>query len=107
MSMALLKQIEQAERQAEEIRVNAAREAREIIKAVEEEVAAGARQAAKEIREDAQRLIEEARLGTEDEIKSLEVRRTAEREAMRQLAQNRVDNAARAVFERIVKDGNR
>lgn len=107
MSMELLREIEQAEHKAEETRLSAVREAREIIKAVEEATVINARQASKDIRDGAQRLIEEAKLGTEDEIKSLEVRRGAEHEALRILAQSRLENAARMIFERTVRDGNR
>lgn len=107
MSQELLLQIHQAEEQAEQIHQKAINEAREIIKAVEEATAIDARQAAKDIREGAQRLIDEARIGTEDEIKSLEVRRSAEREAMKEMAMRRVDEAAKTLFERIVENGHR
>ena len=41
------------------------------------------------------------------EIKSLELRRSAEREAMKALAQSRVEKCGQAIFERVVADGNR
>ena len=107
MSNAILGQIEAAEQAAEEIRAKAAREAREMIKSVEEAVVIESRQMGKSLHEESQRRIEAARLRVGDEIKSLEVRRSAEREAMRKLAQARVKSAGQAVFERVVDNGHR
>lgn len=107
MSLALLNQIVGSENEAEEIRRAAVREARDLIKSVEEVLIIEARQAAKDIREGAQRLTEEARLGTEDEIKALEVRRSAEHAAMRERSLQKVEAAAQMIYERIRSDGNR
>ncbi len=107
MAETLLEQIEKAEQQADEIRAQAAREARDIIKSVEEASAAMSRQAVKEMHEAASRTLEEARISTQDEIKTLEMRRSAERESLKKLAQARVSKAGRAIFERVVADGAR
>lgn len=107
LSLDLLSQIERAEQSAEEVRADAAREARDILKAVEEACLVSERDAARDIREGAQRLTEETRIGTQDEIRALEVRRSGEREILRRDAQGRVAQAGGLVFERVVKNGHR
>ncbi len=107
MPNTVLKQIEEAEAAAESIRLDAVREARDMLKSVEEAGISQARQAAKALSEETQKRMDAARVLIRDEIKSLEVRRGAEREAMRNLAMARVKDAGLAVFERIVSDGNR
>ncbi|HIS01852.1 MAG TPA: hypothetical protein IAA74_09675 [Candidatus Excrementavichristensenella intestinipullorum] len=107
MSNTILGKIEAAEREAESIRVQANREARDIVKAVEEADAAQARQAAKNQAEQAQRRLEAARVLIGDEIKALEVRRGAERETLRKIASARVSQAGQLIFERVVLDGHR
>lgn len=107
LSTTLLEQIREAEQQAEQIRSAAGKEAREIIKSVEEAVVQESRQGLKDIHEGAQRLVEETRISTGDEIKTLELRRSAEREAMKALAQSRIENAGRTIFERVVANGHR
>ncbi len=103
----LLEQIEQAERQAEEIQKQAQREAREILKSVEEANIQMERQALRDMHDAAARRLEEARISTQDEIKALELRREGEREALKRTAQARVSQAGRTVFERVVGNGNR
>lgn len=107
MSLDLLSKIEQAEKAAEEIKLEAARQAREIIKSTEEACMISEREAVKDIREGAQRLIDEVRVGTQDEIRTLEVRRSLEREKIREAAQANLDKAGQAIFERIVSNGDR
>ena len=107
MSSSILDKIGAAEHQADAIRVQAAREARDILKAVEEANAAQARQAARSQSEAAQRRLEAARVLIGDEIKALEVRRGAEREAIRKSASARVGQAGQLIFERVVLDGHR
>lgn len=107
MSSTILEQIEKAEHEAESIRVQATREARDIVKAVEEASIAQGRQAARSQAEAAQRKIEAARVLIGDEIKALEVRRGAERENLRKAASARVDKAGQLIFERVVLDGHR
>lgn len=53
MSLDLLSKIEQAEKAAEEIRLEAAKQAREMIKSTEEACMISEREAVKEIREEA------------------------------------------------------
>lgn len=107
LSLDLLDKIEQAEKAAEEIKLEAARQAREIIKSTEEACMISEREAVKDIREGAQRLIEEVRVGTQDEIRTLEVRRSLEREKIRETAQANLAQAGQAIFERVVSNGNR
>ena len=107
MTDELLDKIEAAEAEAEGLRAEAAREARDIVKSVEEACLAEEREAMLKIRQDANQIIDQMRQVTQDEIRTLEVRRSAEREAMRGIAQARVDIAANAIFERIVLHGNR
>lgn len=107
MPTTLLDQIEQAEQQADNMRAQAQKEARDIIKSVEEANQAMERQQTKEMHEAASHRLEEARVATQDEIKALELRREGEREALKRTAQARVSQAGAAVFERIVANGNR
>lgn len=107
MSLDLLSKIEQAEKAAEEIRLEAAKQAREMMKSTEEACMISEREAVKEIREEAQRLIDEVRVGTQDEIRTLEVRRSLQRENIREKAQGNLGKAGQAIFERIVSNGNR
>ena len=107
MSNSILEKIEAAEHEADAIRAQAAREARDILKAVEEAGAAQARQAARSQSEAAQRRLEAAKVLIGDEIKALEVRRGAEREAMRKTAAARVSQAGQLIYERVVSDGHR
>lgn len=107
MTEGLIEKIEAAEAEAEGIRAGAVREAREMVKAVEEACLEAEREAAKDARAAAQKIIEEARLTTQDEINTLEVRRSAEREAMRELAASKSEHTTKNLFERIVLDGNR
>lgn len=102
MSSEILRRIQEAEAQAEEIRQEAVRNARDIVKGVETAITADAREAQKELREKVQVVLSDARAATEDEIRTLEVRRAAEREELRRAAKERVHLAADAIFERII-----
>jgi vacuolar-type H+-ATPase subunit H len=102
MSSEILRHIQEAEEKAEQIRQEAAREARDIVKGVESALSAQAREAQKELRDKVQGVLADARAATEDEIRTLEVRRTAEREEIRRAARERVKKAGDAIFERIV-----
>ena len=99
MAMELLRQIQEAEAQADKIRQDAADEAREMVKAAEAAIAAQQRQEAKDIRELA---LSDAQAATEDEIQTMAVRRSAQREELKRQAQGRVKEAERVVFERII-----
>lgn len=107
MASTLLDLIEQAEQQADDARQDAAREAREIIKAVEEANTQMERQQTRDMHEAAQRRLDAIKMSVCDEIKALELRRQSEREAMKRLAQAKVSEASIAVFERVVGHGNR
>lgn len=107
MANSLIGQIEECEAKADEVVKAAQREARDIVKAVGEAVAAEGRQAGAELHEEMLRRVEDAKTGIQDEIKSLEMRRAAEHEALRTMARVRVPLAGEAIFERIVSDGNR
>jgi hypothetical protein len=102
MSSEILRRIQEAEFKAEEIRQEAVREARDMVKGVESAIAAHARDAQLELREKMQAVLSDARAATGDEIRTLEVRRGAEREELRRAARERVDAAGEAIFERIV-----
>ncbi len=103
----LLTEITEAEAQADEIRAQAQKEAREIIKAVEEANLAMERQAQRDMHDLAAKQVEDAKAATMDEIKALELRRSSEREALKRTAQAKVSQAGAALFERVVSHGNR
>lgn len=107
LSVTLLDQIMEAEAKADQIRAEAQKEAREIIKSVGEANQAMERQTAREMHDRAQRKLDEARTSVQDEIKALELRRASEREALKRTAQARVSQGAQAVFERVVNNGSR
>ena len=102
MSAEILKRIQEAEGQADQIRQEAAHDARDIVKGVESAISAQTRDAQKELRDKVQTVLSDARAATEDEIRTLEVRRAAEREELRKAAKERVKAAGEAIFERIV-----
>lgn len=107
MSIALIHDIRAAEQAAEEIREAAAREARDIVKGVEEALAAFEREENAKTRESVAQQLAEAKKRAEIEIHSIEARRSAERQALRQVAEGRVSRTAQSIFERIVGNGNR
>ena len=102
MAMELLRQIQEAEAQADKIRQDAADEAREMVKDAEAAIAAQQRQEAKDIRELTRQTLSDAQSATEDEIQTMAVRRSAQREELKRQAQGRVKEAERVVFERII-----
>ena len=102
MAMELLRQIQEADAQAVKIRQDAADEAREMVKAAVAAFAAQQRQEAKDIRELTRQALSDAQAATEDEIQTMAVRRSAQREELKRQAQGRVKEAERVVFERII-----
>ena len=66
MAMELLRQIQEAEAQADKIRQDAADEAREMVKAAEAAIAAQQRQEAKDIRELTRQALSDAQAATEE-----------------------------------------
>lgn len=107
MSMEALNQIKAAEKEAEEIRQKAQREARDIVNGVKEAMVAENRQSMAFIREAAQKLADAQKIKTQDEIRALEVRRAAERRKVREEAEKRVSQTGEILFERIVANGDR
>ncbi|MDO4547126.1 MAG: hypothetical protein Q4D04_03415 [Clostridia bacterium] len=106
MANEVLKQIEEAEKKAESIRLSSVREARDMIKGVEEAGAANARQSAKHNGEESQKKLEAARSLIDQEIKNLEARKAEERQAIREKAVENVREAGRMIFERVVGYGD-
>ncbi len=107
MSLDLLTEIEETEALAEAIKQEAIAEAREMIKAAEEAILAAERDAAKEAREDAASVVDEAEVGAQDQIRALEIRKTSERKLLRDSGIGRIDRAGAFIFERVVGHGDR
>ena len=107
LSESIMLQIEKMEQEADNIVKDASRQARDMVKSVDEACMAQERAATRDIRDEAQRMLEERRQSVQGEIKLLIVRRAAEREAMCNEARQRVNMAADLIFERIVNNGDR
>ncbi len=107
MSLELLKSIEAAEVKAVEMRAEAQKEARDILKSVEEACIADERSAALEHRALGQRILEDARATANRRSDAQAGKEAAERDAVAKAAQARLDQAAQVIFERIVRDGHR
>ena len=107
MTEGLIESIEAAEAEAERICAEAEEKAKELILAAEETCRAQEREAADVTRLSARYSLDHARAVTEDEIRALELRRAFEREALRELALNRVELAANVIFERVMAHGDR
>lgn len=107
MSLELLNEIRSAEDKAENAKLEAQRQAREIIKAVETACAASERNAAVDHRTLYQQLMEKRRQAVEaklaDERAGTETRVKADMEA----AAKHLDQAADLIFERVVTHGDR
>ena len=73
-----------------------------MVKAAEAAIAAQQRQEAKDIRELTRQTLSDAQAATEDEIQTMAVRRSAQREELKRQAQGRVKEAEKVVFERII-----
>jgi hypothetical protein len=106
MPMEALNQIREAEALAEELRQDAQREARDIIKGVEEAIAVENRQSQQFIRDAQQQVIDSARASALREIEAIDARMAAKRGKAREEAEKRVPDAGRLIFERIVCDGD-
>lgn len=107
MALEILKQIEQAEGKAEGMRQDAQRDAREMLKSVEEACVIGERQAAAEQRAMAQSMLEEARSTTSRRLDAEAEKVAASREKAMAEARTRLSDAANLIFERVVGNGNR
>jgi hydroxypyruvate isomerase len=105
LSDELLDAIEAAESEAERIRAEAEIKANEIISAARESCRAQEHEAAGETRLSVRRALDRARAVTEEEIHAMELRRSLERDAMRELALNRVELAATFIMEKVACHG--
>lgn len=107
MSLELLQSIEKAELGAEAIRADAQKEAREILKAVEEACTQNERTAAIDQRAMAQRVLEDARLAATKHIEVAAAKDKDARDAVVAAARQKLDAAANLIFERVVENGHR
>lgn len=107
MALKLLDEIRQAEENADKMVKNAQREARDIIKAAQEDILTQERRANVEIREEYQAVIAKKRRAVEEDIR---LHANEKRRAIRditQMAEGRLDKAADAIFERVLSNGDR
>lgn len=107
MAEHVLQAIEQAEKQADLIIAEAKAAARDILKATDAEIAGSAKVAASALRETAAKRQGKAQVAAQDEIHSLQIRRSAEREVLKKQAMAKVESAGALVFERVVNNGDR
>ena len=107
MSKELLSEIQKAEAEAERLHNEANREARDMIKGVEEAIRGENRRTAAAIREEAQKVLSDAEAKVKKEITTLESRRAEERMQTQTAAEKRTSAAGKFIFERVVLHGNR
>ena len=107
MSLKLLQSIQEAEARAEAVRAEAQREAREMLKTVEEVCVGNERQAVLEQRALAQRTLQDAKAAAQRRIAAAALDETAARDALLDAARARLNEAAERIFERVVHDGHR
>lgn len=107
MAIELMEEIKAAELRAENVRAQAQRESREMIKSVEEACMEHERAAQKDARGIYQDALSKKRAAVEQEIASHAGDKQRELDDMMKQARKNVPSAARLVFERIVNDGNR
>ncbi|MDR3051679.1 MAG: hypothetical protein LBU67_08145 [Oscillospiraceae bacterium] len=105
--MQFLSQVERAEAQAEERRADAQREARDILKAVEEANLAAQRAANGADRDLAAQALRRAESQAQAEIAARREKQAAQRAAQDAQARGRLDAAVATIFERVVNDGHR
>lgn len=106
MSLEILQSIEQAEGQAEQVRSEAQREARDMLKGVEAACVARERAAAIDHRGLYQQLMEQNRLRVAETLAKQSQELARERAALCKAAEARLDQAATQIFERIVRHGH-
>ena len=106
MSLEILQSIERAESQAEHVRGDAQRAARDMLKSVEAACVAHERAAAIEHRGLYQQLMEQNRVSVEGELAKKSQTLAKERAALCRDAETRLDQAATQIFERIVRHGH-
>jgi vacuolar-type H+-ATPase subunit H len=106
LSLEVLSQIREAEAKAEDVKQEAQREARDMIKSVESACAAAERSAAVEHRGMYQQLMEGKRQEVMQHLKENRVAADAKVASEMKQAEERLDQAANLIFERVVKHGN-
>ena len=107
MSLELLQNIEKAEARAEEIRAEAQREARDMLKSVEEVCVTNERNAVLEHRALSQGILEEAKEAAGKRIDAMAAKEETSRGQVTDAARQKLDAAANLIFERVVSDGHR
>lgn len=107
MSWEVLKAVERAEAKAEDIRQSAQKEAREILKSVEEACAIEERNAALEHRALSLRILEDAKATARRRIEMADAQEEKRRTAVVEAARRRLDEAADMIVKRVVTDGHR
>lgn len=106
MSLELLQSVENAEANADQIRLEAQHQARELLKKAEEACAAQARDAAKAHRALLQQELDTATQAIAADIKAQGGRLDVQRAARRATATENLPKAVEFVFERILSHGN-
>lgn len=107
MANQLINQITDAEKQAEQLLQKAQREARDIVKSVEEASTASQRAAAQENRQESMRSVEKARNEIAKELDAEKAEKLKAYEQMQDKARFNLDAASRLIVERVVQYGNR
>ncbi len=105
--MELLDHIRKAEAEADVIRQSAQQEAREILKSTEEAILLHEREAAADIRNQYQQLLNKEKATTEQQLAAQAGDKQAALDALCQSARAGIPAAAQAVAERIMHHGNR
>lgn len=107
MSLEIMQRIEQTEAEAEKIRQEALRQARDVVKAVEGAVAQSERAAAIENRALYTQEMEEKRQQVEKLLLKKAEAQAAERKKRCDDAQTRLNQAATLIYRRVVQHGDR
>ena len=106
MSLEIMKGIQQAEAQADEIRQTAQREARDVVKAVEAAIAQQER-AAIENRAQYAQAMEDKKQEVEHQLTAQRAKAGKQREALCQQARKHLPEAVSAIYERVLQHGDR
>lgn len=106
MSVAMLDQVRAAEEKADAIRREAAEQAREIIKGVEEAILEEQRQNNTKLRARYQEKMKENRLAVEAALRARDGEKQRALEALRLQAGQRQQAAARLIVERVMQHGD-
>lgn len=107
MSLQLLRCIEESEAKAEEIRLEAQRQARDMLKSVEEACTTHERDAAGQHRALSRRMLDDARAAMESRLTKAAIEQAADREKAMARAKQKLPDAVALLYERIVNHGDR